>query len=384
MLKFGGICGKVTLLLRFVSRNSKGMDVDLKRTIAAGITLLMLLCMVTASANTAGSQTDPLITLSYLNGAYKDSLKSDAAASLNSAVAPSVEKLDEIYRKYAGYKFAPRFSPFTLEPGGTITLSTGSSVILLTGSASLTVSSGAVVNVSTGREEASGAALTQYQRYFCTENTMAVITASSAMTGQVDGYYLSDGDTPAPQTLPFRDVDTDAWFYTAVGFVYANGLFSGTAADTFSPGIPMTRAMFVTVLYRLAGQPEVSAGSTLSDVTDTSQYYYNAVAWANGNGIVAGYADGRFLPDNQVTREQMAAIMYRYAALQNRGLSADGTAFDEFPDKESVSEYAVGAMRWAVANGVISGSDGRLLPQNTATRAQVAQIIYNYCERIGR
>jgi len=114
-------------------------------------------------------------------------------------------------------------------------------------------------------------------------------------------------------------------------------------------------------------------------------YYYGAVAWANLNGIVRGYADGSFGPDRSITREEMAAIMHRYATYKNRDMSASGAIFDAFPDKGNVSEFAVPAMQWAVSREVIRGSTGgMLLPKNTATRAEVAQIIFNYCDKVGR
>ena len=161
-------------------------------------------------------------------------------------------------------------------------------------------------------------------------------------------------------------------------------MFTGTSATAFSPNMPMTRAMFVTVLYRMDGRPATGAGGGFSDVRNPSQYYYNAVIWASANDIVTGNTDGTFQPDIHVTREQMAAIMYRYATYKGRNLSTSGTLFDTFPDRNAISGYAAHAMRWTVSHEVIRGSGGKLLPQSTATRAEVAQIIYNYCEKIGR
>jgi len=340
--------------------------------------------MVTVSASNAGSTGDPLITLSYLRGTYTESLRADVSTALGNAADKAMSRLDEIYRNYIGYNFAPKFTHISLASGDSVRLTTGGSFILLSGTATLTISSGNVINVSTGNEVTSAVQLALNQRYFCAENTTVLITASAAATGQVDGFYLTDGTaTPVPQ-LPFTDVRATDWFYSAVDFVYKNNLFQGTSANAFSPGVSMTRGMFVTVLHRLDGLPSAGAGGGFSDVSDRTLYYYNAVTWANENKIVEGYADGTFRPDASVTREQMATIMHRYAIYKGRDMTASETAYNAFPDRNSVSDYAVSPLQWAVSWGVITGSDGRLLPQSTATRAQVAQIIFNYCEKIGR
>ena len=362
------------------------MDACLKRTIAAGSVLVVLLCMLTVSASDAGSKSNPLITLGDLKGWFTTDVQADVSGMLGGTADLAMSRLDEIYNNQAGYSFAPRFTQISLASGGALALSTGGSFILLTGAASLETASGEVINVSTGSVVASGSPLNLYQRYFCAENTKARIKASSPVTGQVDGHYLMEGfSAPAstPDELPFLDVPESAWFFAAISFAYENELFKGTTETTFSPNTPMTRAMFVTVLHRLDGCPKASASVGFSDVDNPSQYYYDAVIWANANEIVAGYTDGSFQPDIDVTREQMAAIMHRYAAYKGRDISTPGAAFDTFPDISDISGYAAHAMRWAVSWEVIRGSGGRLLPLNTATRAEVAQIIYNYCEKIG-
>jgi len=370
-------------LKKAVVKLAKGTDADMKRTIAAIMVLLMLACMATVSASAPGTSTDPLITLSYLDGKFSESLQTDISQTFGGAADKALGRLDGIYKKYIGYSFAPRFTRLTLASGNTIELTTGSSFILLTGAASLNITAGTVINVSTGTEVPSDSQLTQYQRYFCAEDTTALITATSVSTGQVDGYYLTDGETDKPP-LPFIDIPENIWYYAAVLFGYKEGLYSGTSANTFSPNIPMSRGMFVTVLHKLDKLPATGAGGIFSDVQDPSQYYYNAASWANANGIVTGYPDGTFKPNDSITREQMAVTMYRYAAYKGKDMSSTGTVFDTFPDRDQVSDYALDALKWAVTWNVINGSDGRILPRNTATRAEVAQIILNYCEKIGR
>ena len=190
--------------------------------------------------------------------------------------------------------------------------------------------------------------------------------------------------TSAAAANSFTDVKPSDWYYEAVSYAASNGLVSGTSPTTFSPHAPMTRGMFVTVLHRLGGRPAVGAGGAFSYVTNPSAYYYNAVTWANTNGIVRGYEDGTFQPDKSVTREEMAVIMHRYAAFKQLDTSAPDNVLGTFPDNGRVSAFAAEATRWAVSKEIIRGSGGSLLPQNTATRAEVAQIVFNYCEKVGQ
>jgi len=318
-----------------------------------------------------------------LEGQFASSLRGDISSALGAAADRAIVRLDEAYLGVAGYDFSPRFSPVSMAPGDTVALSGGASFVLLSGSASLAVSAGTVVNVSSGREAASGSQLALNQRYFCTEDARAVVTASAPAAGQVDGYYFAQGANVDARPLPFSDVPLGAWFHPAVDFVYGKGYFAGTSATLFSPSSSMTRAMFVTVLHRLEGRPAAEGAGAFSDVGSPALYYYAAVGWASANSIVRGYEDGTFKPDRPVTREEMATFMHRYASFKGRVASETGGAFDAFPDKGDVSAFAVAPMRWAVSAEVIRGSGGKLLPGNTATRAEVAQIILNYCEKIG-
>ena len=180
--------------------------------------------------------------------------------------------------------------------------------------------------------------------------------------------------------LPFTDVSTSDWFYDDVAFVYENGLFSGTDSRSFSPNASMTRAMLVTVLYRLEGEPTVTGRSSFTDVL-SGAYYEKAVIWAAANGIVTGTDSTSFSPDAKVTREQLAAILYRYA--QYRKLDTDASAkLNSFTDADSVSAYASEALGWAVSEGLINGASGKLMPKGDATRAQVAAILHRFVKNV--
>lgn len=196
---------------------------------------------------------------------------------------------------------------------------------------------------------------------------------ASAVT--VTGTFKAE--TPAPVALPFTDVKSGNWFYDAVKYAYAQGLMTGTSATTFAPNGTMNRAMIVTVLYRLEKSPAVTGASKFTDVP-AGQWYSDAVAWAAANKIVNGYDETTFGPMNAVTREQMAAILFRYEqykGLENVTLEEN---LNRFPDQNKISAYAIPALQWAVGQKIINGNaDGTLDPTGTATRAQVAQIFTN-------
>jgi len=177
----------------------------------------------------------------------------------------------------------------------------------------------------------------------------------------------------------FSDLDPKAWYHDGIHFALAEGLMNGTGDNTFSPNAATSRAMVVTILYRMEGSPAASLQKAFSDVSYNS-WYGAAVSWAAANGIVEGYEDGTFRPNTAITREQLAAILYRYAAYRGDWTVDYYTesVVSGYPDAASVSGYAVKAVNWAVAEGLINGMDGALNPRGTATRAQAAAILYRY------
>ena len=178
----------------------------------------------------------------------------------------------------------------------------------------------------------------------------------------------------------FKDVKKNDWYYEAVEYVANKGLMNGTGNDEFTPNANTTRGMIVTILYRLEGSPEVSM-STFTDVANT-EYYAKAVAWAEKNGIVNGYGEGKFGPNDVITREQLAAIMYRYSNYKKYNTSVgEDTNILSYNDISELSEYAVSSMQWACGAGLVNGiGDGKLAPKGNATRAQLATILMRYCE----
>lgn len=186
--------------------------------------------------------------------------------------------------------------------------------------------------------------------------------------------------TETPSETKFNDVSANDWFASAVDYVTGKGMMNGTADNTFSPKANTTRGMVVTVLYRLENQPSTSAAS-FTDVA-SGAYYANAVAWANANGIVSGYGSGKFGPNDKITREQLAAILYRYAQYKKYDVSG-ANSLDGYTDVQSVSSYAVPALQWANAAGVVTGKSGsKLDPKGNATRAEVAAMLMRFCENV--
>lgn len=188
--------------------------------------------------------------------------------------------------------------------------------------------------------------------------------------------------TETPSETKFNDVSANDWFASAVDYVTGKGMMNGTADNTFSPKANTTRGMVVTVLYRLENQPSTSAAS-FTDVA-SGAYYANAVAWANANGIVSGYGSGKFGPNDKVTREQLAAILYRYAQYKKYDVSVgEDTNILSYNDAKSISSYAIPAIQWACGAGVVTGKSGsKLDPKGYATRAEVAAMLMRFCENV--
>ena len=209
------------------------------------------------------------------------------------------------------------------------------------------------------------------------ETTYTFHMADSKVT--VEASFAKDGTVQQPDTR-FDDVAKNAWYYNAVEYVAENGIMSGVSAREFAPNAGFSRAMLAQTLYAMSGKPAVKVESTFADVA-ANAWYADAVNWAAEKGYVSGVGDGKFAPDASVTREQMALILYRDAGSPD----ASGMAQKEFADSSSVSAYAVDAIRWAVHEGLISGMENNTLaPQGTATRAQVAQILMNFHQKLDK
>lgn len=207
-------------------------------------------------------------------------------------------------------------------------------------------------------------------------------------TGYISEEYITKVNTkkdtykvPTDTELPFEDVDRNEWYYDAIEYAYNKKFISGTSATTFSPEMKLTRGMLVTILHNIEGKPYVQGKCKFPDVQDTQEYYYSAIKWASANNIVSGYSTGNFGPDDLITREQLAVILWKYS--QYKGTYKNVTAdYSKFSDSQNISDFAQKGMNWAVGAGVITGSQGKLLPQGSASRAEAISMIYKYCTKV--
>lgn len=181
---------------------------------------------------------------------------------------------------------------------------------------------------------------------------------------------------------PFADVNAGDWFYRDVLFSYEKGLMSGMDAAAFAPYANTTRAQIAVIFYRMEGSPAVEGENSFTDVVRDSgtAWFYDAVTWAQQNGIMGGYGNSSFAPNDLITREQLAAIFYRYAQYKGYDTTQGGMAIREFDDYESISDYAMGAMAWAVNTGLVKGDSNLLYPKGTATRAEIAALFHRFAE----
>ena len=211
-----------------------------------------------------------------------------------------------------------------------------------------------------------------------------------SLTNKVSGVYLTKDMTvyagwrvdenPGTGANPFTDVSEKDWFYGDVMFVYENGLMLGTSKTLFSPHGTATRGMMATILWRMEGSPAPKGKNSFTDV-EAGKWYADAITWTAENGIFAGYGKDKFGPDDPITREQLAAIFYRYADYKGYDLTVKGN-LDTFKDADKITDYAKTAMQWAVGSGLVKGKSGNLLdPQGTATRAEIAAMLHRFIEK---
>ena len=232
--------------------------------------------------------------------------------------------------------------------------------------------------------------LTQYVPTWRGHTFIGWYTERSLMN-KVSGVYLTKDMTvyalwrvdenPGTGVNPFTDVSEKDWFYSDVMFVYENGLMLGTSKTLFSPHGTVTRGMMATILWRMEGSPVPKGKNSFTDV-EAGKWYADAITWTAENGIFAGYGKDKFGPDDPITREQLAAIFYRYADYKGYDLTVKGN-LDKFKDADKITDYAKTAMGWAVGSGLVKGKSGNLLdPQGTATRAEIAAMLHRFIEEV--
>lgn len=345
----------------------------MKKKMMAGLLAAVLLAGCVTAA-WAGSGPDPLISLSYLNGAYLTDLKAyitqwvtqDTQGIYNNAV----DQAGRHKPSGDGWTTSSGFAAGSGKSGDAVILSAGSGLIWTSGSGYVT--SGVLVDATAGAELALGAALISGHRYLAAEQA-EVTAASQSVQWLAEGRWkMGTGQAP----LPFTDVAPGQWYYEDVRFAVENGLFQGVGGGRFNPGGTMERGMMTTVLHRLAGEPPTAYSPAFTDIP-SGQWYTQGTIWCAQMGIVNGVGDGRFAPAQVVTRQQIAVMLYNYAVKTGQiiGQRGDLTAFS---DAGSVAVWARDAVSWAVGVGILNGSGGKLFPEDGAQRAQVAAMLHRF------
>jgi len=332
-----------------------------KRLLAGGLALILSLGCI--SMVSAGIQGDSLVSLSYLTGPYRNGLTPIIQKRVEKAAKPIY---DTAVAKVTGGSAGSGQST----AGGLndkVTLNLGASLVWTAGSGQ--VSDGTLVDVSTGSEVGIGRELTVSNRYLAAARTVVTVTSKNAQ-------WMAEGTWSSTAILPFTDVPVNSWYYGAVRHVVAQNLFNGTSATQFSPLMSMDRRMMTTVLHRMAGSPPVEYSPIFSDVPD-DQWYTDGIVWAGQAGVVSGTGDGTFLPALNVARQQIAVILYQYAKYAGYDTSAADN-LSQFTDSASAAFWAKDAMSWAVAVGILQGSGGRVMPEKSATRAEVATMLQRF------
>lgn len=358
-----------------------------KKIIAAAAAAALLISALGAALAAPGDGADPFVTLSYLTGTYyaqaQQAMLERAQQDTAAVEQAAFDKLDALAGSYlaqaGGGEYADTFRRMTLVRGDRLDLPTGASLLFEEGLCDIVFASGSLVDVTAGKPLASGGTLTAGHRYIAAENTACSVTAvSDAVYLSVRGRYVSD--LTGMTYTPFTDLKAADWFYSAVCSAYEGNLFSGMTATTFSPNTNMNRAMLATVLSRMDGLNGYVPPVGFTDVAE-QDWFANAVNWAANAGIVTG-SGGAFHPYQDVTREQLCAMLYRYAIYLglDTGMSGD---LSGFTDRGSVSAYARDAVSWAVDKGIVTGITATTLsPGGTATRAQVAAMLQRFSNLI--
>ncbi len=213
--------------------------------------------------------------------------------------------------------------------------------------------------------------------------TYSFVMPDSAVTVNVSFKKSGGGDEPAHDcpSKDFIDFDPNAWYHESVDYAVANGLMKGTSPITFEPGTTTTRAMIVTILWRLEGEPTVNAVNPFDDVVNGA-WYTDAIVWAAANGIVEGYGEGKFGPNGEITREQLATMLYRYAKYKGYDVSAAAN-LNGYTDAGSISSWALAAIKWANAEGLVNGRTATtIVPQGKANRAETAAIFMRFIKNV--
>ena len=352
--------------------------------VAAALTLTAALI----GTGLALGQGDSLISLSYLEEMFIPTAVSQGNAEMEKKLEQvydaAVETLHEVELEEPSQEglYSYEFTADSYPRGTYIQLESGSGFLMLAGNA-VVAHDGVFLDVTEGTTVEGGTGLLSGHRYLVGENTAALIVARSGImkAGIQGGYHLEESKEEA---APFLDVTLDDWYSSAVDYAYFNGLFAGMGEDRFAPTGTMNRAMMMTVFYHLAKDPEeqlLNAKMTFEDVP-SDQWYARFVSWAAEQGVSVGTGEGKFSPEQMVTREQVVVLLHNFA-VNYMGLQlGERTDITDCADYAQISPWSQDAFSWAVASGVTGyNAEKALEPARSATRAEVASMLMNFSQR---
>ncbi len=344
----------------------------MKKKFVSGAVALVLLAGGVLAAFSA-SQSEILVSLSYLTGTFWNDLK----ATVKQEVDRDTTAIYNEATVQAG-QISGGAGSFTVQAGvngDIMTGTTGSGLIWMSGSGM--VRSGALIDATAGSEVSVGGALSAGHRYLAGTDVTLIVASSAAQWMAEGKWSVAAGDpVQPPVSLPFTDVGQGAWYYDDVAYVYQNRLFHGDSPTRFAPEDKMQRCMMTTVLHRMAGEPAVNYSALFRDIPD-GQWYTAGTVWAGSLGVVSGVEPSRFDPFSHVTRQEIVVILYRYAQRMGYDVSASAN-LSGFGDAGAVASWGQQAVSWAVGSGILNGSNGLLLPNGDATRAEVAAILHRF------
>ena len=363
----------------------------MRRAIAILILAALLICGGAAYAATGGGAGDPLVSLSFLRETFVADLLSRSRVKADVKLEGDLDAaMDELtYLEPvapAGSSYAGSYTQLGFNTGGSVTLSQFASFVPTYGTFYATVERGSLINLSDASETGEACVLNAGVRYFAAEGSSVVVTAYSDAVGLVDGYYMYSASGDAPSTVFFIDLDGH-WAKDSAMFMAERGYMNGVGNFRFAPDDAVTRAMFVTVLGRVAG---VSAGSyqtsPFADV-NINDWYGQYVAWAASRGIVNGYDAQTFAPNDLITREQMALILVRF--MDSYSITAPSANEPvEFTDAADIHDWSADAVartqRMGIINGIADGAGFAFRPLDTAVRGQMCAVIERMLRLSGR
>lgn len=353
----------------------------MKKRIQTGALALVMLAGLAGLATLAGagSQSQALVSRSYLYGGFWEDLKATVSSETRKNTTAFYNEAEAKAKEIAGGAVlggtAPAsFATMTGVNGDVLSAAVGSGITWTAGSGM--VRSGTLVDVTEGKEMAFGGALAVGHRYLAGTDVALVVTSSDAQWMGEGKWAIAAGET----VLPFSDVSQDQWYYDNVAYVYQKKLLGSVGSGRFDPLGKMQRCMMTTVLHRLAGEPPVSYAPIFKDVPD-GQWYTDGTIWAGQLKVVTGKGGGQFDPFSNVTRQEIALMLYHYA--EKMGYDVSGSAdLSGFLDGASVASWSRQAISWAVDAKILKGSGGALRPTGDATRAEVAAMFQRFDEWI--